>query len=88
MFPINDDSISSDSGIVKELRNYGDNSSSIIIHEHDFVIRAKEQEEKEERKSIICVTCGSLYCESCGKLLGTLYDKNYMQHNHSNNLYN
>ena len=33
-------------------------SNDIRIHEHDFIsIRGKEE------KSIICLTCGSLYCE-------------------------
>ena len=49
--------------VIKEFRN----SSSIIIHEHDFVpFRPKE---REKQKSIICLTCGSFYCEKCGKLL-------------------
>jgi endonuclease IV len=75
MFRINDDR--SSNGIIKESRN---DSSSIIIHEHDFVsVRVKEEE--KEQKSIICLTCGSLYCEKCGKLLLTIHRKNYMQHN-------
>jgi hypothetical protein len=55
---------------IREFRN------DIRIHEHDFIsIRGKEE------KSIICLTCGSLYCEKCGKLLVTTHDKKYMQHN-------
>ena len=81
MFRIND--YSSSNSIIKEFRN----DSSIIIHEHDFVpIRAKEE---EKQKSIICLTCGSLYCEKCGKLLvstTTISDKKLVQH--SNNLCN
>ena len=60
--------------IIREFRN------DTRIHEHDFIsIIGKEE------KSIICLTCGSLYCEKCGKLLVTTHGKNYMQHN---NLYN
>jgi hypothetical protein len=55
---------SSSSGIIKKFRN--DDRTS--IHEHDFMsIRAKKEE--EEQKSIICLTCGTLYCEKCGKLV-------------------
>lgn len=43
------------------------NDSSLLIHEHDFErIWVKE---KENQKSIICLTCDSLYCERCGKSL-------------------
>ncbi|MGC2426899.1 MAG: hypothetical protein WA421_07680 [Nitrososphaeraceae archaeon] len=60
--------VKSDS-ILREFKN------DIRIHEHDFIsIRGKEE------KSIICLTCGSLYCEKCGKLLVTTHDKKYMQH--------
>jgi hypothetical protein len=53
-----------DSSIIREFRN------DARIHEHDFIlIRGKE------KKSIICLTCGSLYCEKCGKLLVTTHDK-------------
>ena len=56
--------------IIREFRN------DIRIHEHDFIsIRGKEE------KSIICLTCGSHYCEKCSKLLVTTHDKKYMQHN-------
>ena len=66
--------------IIYRMFRIHDDSSSIIIHEHDFVsIRTKEED--KEQKSIICLTCGSLYCESCGKLLLTVHGKNYMQHN-------
>jgi hypothetical protein len=71
MFRINEGSTSNST--VKELRNH-----SSIIHEHDFVpIRAKEK----AQKSIICLTCGSHYCDKCGKLLVTVHGKNYVQHN-------
>jgi len=40
--------------------------------------------QSEAEKSIICLTCGLLYCEKCGKLLVTTHDKNYMQHNSYN----
>jgi hypothetical protein len=57
------------STINKVFRNY------IGIHEHDFIsIRT------EEEKSIVCLTCGSLYCEKCGKSV-TIIHKNYMSHN-------
>lgn len=53
MFPINEDN-----GINEEFIN------DSRIHEHDFIsVGAKEE------KSIICITCGSLYCEKCGKLV-------------------
>ncbi len=53
-----------DNSINKEFRN---NGSSTIIHEHDFVpIRLKGE---EKQKSIICLTCGSYYSETSGKLL-------------------
>jgi hypothetical protein len=69
--------INGSNSIIKEFRN---NSSSIIIHEHDFVpIRLKEE---EKQKSIICLTCDSFYCEKCGKLLvsTTISDKKLIQH--------
>jgi hypothetical protein len=67
MFEINE--VDGD-GIIAEFRN------DTRIHEHDFIsIGGKEQ------KSTICLTCGSLYCEKCGKLLVTHHDKNYMKHN-------
>ena len=62
--------------------SYSSNSSSnIIIHEHDFVpIRLKEKQ-----KSIICLTCGSFYCEKCGKLLvsTTIGDRKLIQHSNT-----
>ena len=56
--------------ITKELKNLG---SNIIIHEHDFQpIKIKE----DIQKLLICLTCSSLYCEKCGKLLvSTTNDK-------------
>ena|SRR2546423_12420410 len=54
--------------IIRELRNY------IGIYEHDFISVGTKQE-----SSIICITCGLVYCEKCGKLV-TLREKNYMQH--------
>jgi hypothetical protein len=43
------------------------NDDRTSIHEHDFMsIRTKKE---EEQKSIICLTCGTLYCEKCGKLV-------------------
>jgi hypothetical protein len=65
--------------IIEEFRN----NSSIIIHEHDFVpFRPKE---KEKQESIICLTCGSFYCEKCGKLLvsTTISDKKPTQHSNT-----
>ena len=54
-----------DDSNIREFRN------DTRIHEHDFIsIRGKEE------KSIICLTCGSPYCEKCGKLLVTTHDKN------------
>ena len=47
----------------KQFRN---NGSGIIIHEHDFVPISLKGEEKQ--KSIICLTCGSFYSEKSGKL--------------------
>jgi hypothetical protein len=55
--------------LVEEFRN------DSRIHEHDFISVGAE-----EQKSIICITCGSLYCEKCSKLL-TITGKNYIQHN-------
>jgi late competence protein required for DNA uptake (superfamily II DNA/RNA helicase) len=78
MFQINDYSSNS---VIEEFRN--NNSSSIIIHEHDFVpIRLKEE---EKQKSIICLTCGSFYCEKCGKLLvsTTISDEKLIQHSNT-----
>lgn len=77
MFRINDYSSNS---IIKEFRS---NSSSIIIHEHDFVPIMVKEEEKQ--KLIICSTCGSLYCEKCGKLLvsTTISDKKPIQHSNT-----
>jgi len=51
--------------ITKELKNYG---SNMLIHEHDFEpVKTKE----DKQKSIICLICGLLYCEICGKLLAS-----------------
>jgi hypothetical protein len=45
-----------DTVFFEELSNYA------RIHEHDFTtIRV------EEKPSLICATCGLLYCETCGK---------------------
>ena len=68
------------------VREFINRSSSLVIHEHDFVpIMVKE---KEEQKSIICLTCGLFYCEECGEPLvrTTINDKKLIQH--SNNLRN
>ena len=59
--------------VIKEFRAYS------RIHEHDFISIKTEK----EQPTIICLTCGSLYCGKCGKLL-TIIDQNYMQ----NNIYN
>jgi hypothetical protein len=37
-------------------------SKTTKIHEHDFITF-----EAEEKPSLICSTCGLLYCEICGK---------------------
>ena len=51
-----------DDSIIREFRN------DTRIHEHDFIsIIGKEE------KSIICLTCGSLYCEKCGKLVTIIH---------------
>lgn len=67
----------SSNGIIKEFRN----NSSVIIHEHDFVPFSP----KEKQKSIICLTCGSFYCEKCGKLLvsTTISDRKLIQHSNT-----
>ena len=78
MFPIIGDSGSNSNSIIKQFRN--NNSSSSLIHEHDFISIKTEK----QRKSIICLTCSSVYCERFGKLLllETIHDKkNYMQRN-------
>ena len=41
------------------------------IHEHDFISISTE----EKQKSIVCLTCGLLYCNRCCKLLVTIHDK-------------
>jgi hypothetical protein len=46
------------------------------IHEHDFISVGAEEKEK----SIICKTCGLVYCEKCGKLV-TIIGKNHTRHN-------
>jgi len=43
---------------VKELKNHN------RAHEHDFITSRTESE-----SSLICLTCGLLYCEVCGKLV-------------------
>jgi hypothetical protein len=76
-----DDCISN--SIIKEFRN---NSSSVIIHEHDFrPIRFKGE---EKQTSIFCLTCGLNYCEKCGKpLISTTRSGEKLTHL-SNNLCN
>ncbi len=55
--------------ITKVFKNFG----SILIHEHDFEpIKIKE----DERKLNICLICGLLYCEKCGKLLASTIKNN------------
>jgi hypothetical protein len=52
-----------DNSISKEFKN---NGNSRLIHEHDFEpIKSKEG----KQKSIICLTCGLLYCEIFGNLI-------------------
>ena len=43
---------------VKELKSH------VKIHEHDFIPVRSESE-----TSLVCSTCGLLYCEKCGKLV-------------------
>ena len=43
---------------VKELK------SRVRTHEHDFISSRTESE-----SSLVCSTCGLLYCEKCGKLV-------------------
>jgi predicted nuclease of predicted toxin-antitoxin system len=50
--------------IKKELRK--NNGSDILIHEHDF---ARIILTDEVQQSVICLTCGSSYCETSGKVL-------------------
>jgi hypothetical protein len=59
----------------------------MYLHEHDFVSTRIQ----DEQKSIICLTCGSLYCEKCGKLVkqitvGDKYSKkgNTIQYTNTN----
>jgi hypothetical protein len=54
-------SINEGSSISGEFRN------DSRIHEHDFISVGAEEKEK----SIICKTCGLVYCEKCGKLVKT-----------------
>jgi hypothetical protein len=56
--------------IIKEFR------TRARIHEHDFISIRTEK----EQTSIICSTCGLIYCEKCDKLV-MIYDKNYMNYN-------
>jgi hypothetical protein len=67
------DSNSNNVVIIREFR------TGTRIHEHDFISTKSEK----ELTTIICITCGSLYCGKCGKLV-TIIDQNYMQ----NNIYN
>jgi hypothetical protein len=39
-----------------------------IIHEHDFTITRRTENEA----SLVCSICGSLYCEMCGKLVNDI----------------
>jgi hypothetical protein len=58
--------------------NFG---SDIIVHEHDF---GDTKINEYMQKLIICLTCGLLYCEKCGKLLvptATTNDKKVVRHN-------
>ena len=68
------------SSITKEFKNYG---SNILIHEHDFEsIKIKE----DKQKLIICLTCSSLYCEMCGKLLASTATNDRKVIHHNNDL--
>ena len=71
MLPVNE--LQSNNHIIGEFSNH------TKLHEHDFKLIRTEK----EQTSIICLTCRSIYCEKCGKLL-TIIDQNYMQ----NNIYN
>lgn len=62
MFWVND--WDSDIIIKKEFRK--NNGSDMIIHEHDF---AQIILTHEVQQSVVCLTCGSSYCETSGKLL-------------------
>jgi hypothetical protein len=59
MFPTDGMEDNNNSVIIKEPLSY------TRIHEHDFVSITTER----EQTSTICSTCGSLYCEKCGKLV-------------------
>ena len=59
----------------------------MYLHEHDLVSTRTQN----EQKSFICLTCGSIYCEKCGKLVKqiTIEDKystkgNTIQYTHTN----
>lgn len=69
--------------ITKDLENFG---SSILIHEHDFEpVKIKE----EGQKLIICLICGLLYCQKCGKTLAstkTANDKTDYCHSNSQSI--
>ena len=71
--------------ITKELKNY---DSNMLLHEHDFEsVKIKE----DEQQFIICLTCGLLYCQICGKLsvstmTTTIGEK--VTHQSNNPLYN
>jgi hypothetical protein len=46
-------------------QDYNTSYEKTLIHEHDFVSVVTE-----ERKRIIrCITCGTCFCEICGKVL-------------------
>jgi hypothetical protein len=66
----------------KDLKNFG---SGILIHEHDF----EPIKIKEGQKLIICLICGLLYCEKCGKTLAstiTANDKTDYCHSNSQSI--
>jgi hypothetical protein len=58
MFSVNGLEDNNNTTVIKEFRN------NTRIHEHDFITIRTEKE-----TSIICSTCGLLYCEKCGKLV-------------------
>jgi hypothetical protein len=74
MYPLKGLEDNNNNTVIKEFRAH------TRIHEHDFI---SVKTEKGQTATIICLTCGSLYCRKCGKLL-TITDQNYMQ----NNIYN
>jgi hypothetical protein len=63
----------------------------MYLHEHDFVSTRTQN----EQKSVVCLTCGSIYCEKCGKLVkqSTIGDKystkgDTIQHTYTNSQHN